>query len=288
MDLNRLDSWTAVVSESSPSSIERLGMIVDFANPPDFYDFVARQWQKRSNGEPKGWDILMDGQFILRAVGLPSILSLKQALTVTGYAQQCDPLFDSKLLRRLLAHRLWPEEIPVDEVMRTLDILETLNETHRLAMTLLRFSKFPHKHVQSKVARILGRCVDNVSVIEEIYENPDGRVRANLIEGISQRDSVDPFMPLIERATADQHTRVSSLALALRARAGHTGSSALIRLRANSKMDPIRKSAEIAQRIAAGELPNRDSSGVVASATLGVVDAEPAMAAAVKEVDSQA
>ncbi len=276
-----------MVSESSPSSIERLGMMVDFANPPDFYEFVARQWERRTTGDSKGWDILMDGQFILRAVGLPSILSLKQALTVTGYAQQCDPLFDSKLLRRLLAHRLWPEEIPVDEVMRTLDVLETLNETHRLAMTLLRFSKFPHKHVQSKVARILGRCVDNVSVIEEIYENPDGRVRANLIEGISQRDSVEPFMPLIERATSDQHTRVSSLALALRARAGHTGSGALIRLRANSKMVPIRKSAEIAQRIAAGELPNRDSRGSDASVALGVVDAEPAMAAAVKEVDSE-
>ncbi len=224
---------------------------------------------------------------LLRAVGLPSVLTLPQALSVTGYAQQCDPLFDSKLLRRLLAHRLWPEEVPVDEGMRTLDVLETLEETHRLAMTLLRFSKFPHRHVQSKVARILGRCVDNVGVIEEIYDSPDARVRANLLEGVGQRKTLDLFLPLIERATADQITRVSSVALALRARAGHSGSRALIKMRANSKMPVIRKSAEIAQQIAAGLVPVRDQPAD-ALASLATLVGELGVPAAVEEVDSKA
>jgi hypothetical protein len=287
MDLNRLDAWTAVVSESSPATIERLGLLVDFSNPPDFFDFIGRQWQKRQEGDSRAWDVLMEGQVLLRAVGLPSVLTLPQALTVTGYAQQCDPLFDSKLLRRLLAHRLWPEEVPVDEVMRTLDVLETLDETHRLAMTLLRFSKFPHSHVQSKVARILGRCVDNVGVIEEIYDSPDGRVRANLLEGIGQRKALELFLPLIERATTDQHTRVSSVALALRARAGHSGSRAIIKMRTNSKMPIIRKSAEIAQQIAAGEAPVREAPAEV-SASLGALAGELAVTPAVEEVDSKA
>ncbi len=61
MDLNRLDAWTAVVSESSPATIERLGLLVDFSNPPDFFDFIGRQWQKRQEGDTRPWDVLMEG-----------------------------------------------------------------------------------------------------------------------------------------------------------------------------------------------------------------------------------
>jgi hypothetical protein len=288
MDFSTIDSWTVVVSESQPSSIEKLGNLIDFGNPPAFFDFADRQWQRRGDGDASGWDLLMDGQFILRAVGHPGVLSLKQALILMGYALQVDTLFDTKLLRRLLAQRLWPEEVPSDEVMRTLEVLETLDEPQRLSMTLLKFSKFPDRRVQSKVAKILGRCIDSVEVMDELFSNPDGRVRANLIEGISRRNSVEILLPLIERATRDQHTRVSSLALALRARTGHSGASALIKMRANSKMNDIRKSAEAAQRIASGGKTPLDPIEPLAGNVdpLGVVDGQPAVAPAVEEVHS--
>jgi hypothetical protein len=285
MDARTLDSWIIVVSESPETSIEKLGKLIDFADPPAFFDFAERQWKRLQDPEPGCWDLLMEGQFILRAVGHPAVLSLPQALALTGYALQVDSLFDTKLLRRLLAHRLWPEEVPANEVMRTLEVLETLEEPHRLSMTLLKFSKFPDRRVQSKVAKILGRCVESFDVMDELFQNTDGRVRANLLEGIGRRDNFDTFAAIIERATRDQHIRVSSLALALRARGGHNGSTALIKIRSNSKMQDIRKSAEIARQLAAGGQAVRDeAAGASILAGGGVVDSQAAMAPAVEEV----
>ena len=299
MDANPLDSWTAVVSESSPTVIDKLSKLIDFGDPPDLFEFVCQQWEQRVNGVLGTWELLMEGQFILRAVGHPAVLTVKQAVKLTKLALQDDVLFDTKLLRRLLAHRLWPEEVPADEVIRTLGVLESLDDPHRLSMTLLTFSKFPDPRVQSKVAKILGRCVESVDVMDELFKNRDGRVRANLLEGLGRREHIDPYLPLIERATRDQHTRVSSIALAIRARLGHGGSDALVRMRSNSKMREIRRSAEFARRIATGELSGRDVNGVEIAAesetallpevnTLGVVDSEPAVNAAVQEVHSEA
>lgn len=282
MDLKNLDSWTAAVSESTPSTIEKLSRLIDFSNPPDFFEFAVEQFERRNDKDGGGWDLLMDTQLILRAVGLPAVLRIKDAQELTRMAMEVDSLFDTKLLRRLLAHRLWPEEVPSDEVMRTLEVLETLPEPHRLSMTLLKFAKFPDRRVQSKVAKILGRCVDSVEVMEELFENPDRRVRANLLEGIGRRESIELFLPLIERATKDQNSRVSSIALALHARHGHSGARALIRMRSKSKMDAVRKSAEFAHRIVSGEELGSHEDRLLSARR--AVDAEPAMAAAIEEV----
>jgi hypothetical protein len=221
-----------------------------------------------------------------------------EAVTLAGFAIQDDKLFDTKLLRRLLAHRQWPEELPPDEVMRTLEILDTVDDPQRLSMTLLKFAKFPDPRIQSKVAKILGRSIDSVDVMDELFSNRDGRVRANLLEGLGKRDSIENFLPLIERATRDQHARVSSIALAIRAQRGHPGSAALIKMRSNSKMPNIRESARFGQRIAIAKSSGRDKNGdeIIPPAAgsladvdaLGVIDGEPAAAAPVEEVHSEA
>jgi len=272
METSHLDVWTAVVSEATPNTLERLGNVIDFANPPEFLSFVSRQWDLyKSAGDKSGWDLLMDGQIILRAVGHPSVLSVQDAIRLSECAMQNDPLFDTKLLRRLLANRLWPEEVPADEVLRALEILARLAEPQRLAMTLLKFSKFPDRRVQSKVAKILGRTVDSPDLVEELFQNPDPRVRSNLLEGISQRAEIGLFQSFIERGLKDQHHRVSSFALALKARQGHAGSKALMRLRGNSRTEILKKTAAHADSIVNG-------SGVVA---------EAAVAPAVSEIDGE-
>ena len=210
------------------------------------------------------WELLMEGQIILRAVGHPAVLTVKQAVKLTKLALRDDVLFDTKRLRRLLALSLRPEAVPADEVLRTLGVLESLDDPHRRSMTLLKFSKFPDSRVQSKAGKILGGSVESVAVMDELFLNRDGRVRANLMEGL-----------------------------------GHGGSDALLRMRANSKMQEIRRSAEFARRIATGESSGRDANGVEIAAesetallpevnTLGVVDSEPAVNASVEEVHSEA
>jgi hypothetical protein len=272
METSHLDVWTAVVSEASPTTLDKLGNLIDFADPPEFLSFVKQQWELFKNQNDKfGWDLLMDGQIILRAVGHPGVLSIDDACQLSGHALENDPLFDTKLLRRLLANRLWPEEVPADEVLRVLEILSRLADPQRLAMTLLKFSKFPNRRVQSKVAKILGRTVESIDVVEELFQSPDPRVRANLLEGISQRREIGLFQSFVERGIKDQHHRVSSFALAIKGRQGHAGSKALLRLRGNSKTETLKKTAEYADAIVNG------------STTVS----EAAVVPAVAEVDSQ-
>lgn len=273
METSHLDVWTAVVSEATPTTLEKLGKVIDFADPPEFLSFVSKQWELYKAATDKcGWDLLMDGQIILRAVGHPGVLSVDDAFRLSEYALENDPLFDTKLLRRLLANRLWPEEVPADEVLRALEILGRLADPQRLAMTLLKFSKFPDRRVQSKVAKILGRTVESMDVVEELFQNHDPRVRANLLEGISHRREIGFFQGFIERGLRDQNHRVSSFALAIKGRQGHAGSKALMRLRGNSKTEILKKTAEYADSIVNG-------SSVVA---------EAAVVPAVAEVDGQA
>lgn len=273
METSHLDVWTAVVSEATATTLEKLGKVIDFGDPPEFLSFVDKLWNlNKTSGDKSGWDLLMDGQIILRAVGHPGVITADEAFRISEYAMESDPLFDTKLLRRLLANRLWPEEVPADEVLRALEILSRLADPQRLSMTLLKFSKFPDRRVQSKVAKILGRTVDSVDVVEELFLNPDPRVRANLLEGIAGRPEIGVFQTFIERGLKDQNHRVSSFALAIKGRQGHAGSKALMRLRGNSKTEILKKTAEYADSIVNG-------SGVVA---------EPAVMAAVAEVDGQA
>ena len=74
MDANPLDSWTAVVSESSPTVIDKLSKLIDFGDPPDLFEFVCQQWEQRVNGVLGTWELLMEGQFILRTAGCPTIV----------------------------------------------------------------------------------------------------------------------------------------------------------------------------------------------------------------------
>jgi len=294
----RADAWTAIVAEAPPGVIEKLGKRVDFADPPNFYEFICEQWEMRCEGLPDTWEVLLESQIVLRAVADPAVLTVKEAVTLTGFAVQDDKQFDTKLLRRLLAHRQWPEEVPSDEVMRTLEVLEFVDEPQRLSMTLLKFSKFPDPRIQSKVAKILGRAIDSVEVMEELFNSRDGRVRANLLEGIGKRESIEAFLPLIERATRDQHTRVSSIALAIRAQLGHPGSAALIKMRSNSKVPTISASARFGQRIAIEKTSGRDLDGIEldgsADDLLGDVDTgggvqlEAAVFPSIDEVHSKA
>ena len=273
MEISHLDVWTAVVSEATPTTLEKLGGIIDFGDPPEFLSFVDQQWELHRAGQEKGgWDLLMDGQIILRAVGHPSVLSLADAFRLCENALQTDPLFDTKLLRRLLANRLWPEEVPADEALRALEILERLAEPQRHAMTLLKFTKFPEVRVKSKVAKILGRTADSIDVVEELFQSPDARVRANLIDGVSHRKEIGVFQTFVERGVKDQNHRVSSFALAVKSRQGHAGSKALLRLRANSKTEILRDTAEYADSTVNGS----------------TVVAEAAVVAAIPEVNSQA
>lgn len=257
MPTHTADQWRAAVSGATPQVLEKLQKFVSLSHPPILADFVlqhARQFAASLQPNPPApagdeltiWNLLLDGKVVLYVTSCQELLTDEQAVELANIALKSDEMFDTKLLRRMLDKRLWPEEVPLDEVMRTLVVVESLPTAGRLAMMLLRFSKHPHPWIQSKVAKILGRCLESAEVVEDLFSNPDPRVRANLIEGVSLRERQPSFLPLVDKACRDQHHRVSSIALALRTRWGHETSRALIRMRSKSRDEVVRKSAEIA------------------------------------------
>lgn len=285
MDISPKESWPIILSESSATSVAVLATLVDLSRTPDFFEFAQQHWERHCQGSSVLWKLLIEDQFLLTAIAYPEILSLQKALTLAGFALQTDPKFDRKLIRRLFDERPVPSQPSAGEAMRTLELIEALDDSGQLTRLLLRFANFPDRRVQSKAAKILGQCVDSIGAMEQLFQNPDARVRANLIEGIGRRVSIDEFLPLIERAARDPHARVSSLALALRARAGHAGAAALIKIRTNSKMTDFRQAAQAAKHVAFGEAVIRESDPAPDSVPLGVVDPEPAVTPAVAEVN---
>jgi len=69
METRHLDVWTAVVLEATPNTLERLGDVIDLANPPDFLSFVCRHWEiYKSVADKSGGGLLIDDKIILRPV----------------------------------------------------------------------------------------------------------------------------------------------------------------------------------------------------------------------------
>lgn len=237
---DNLDFWTALISDIPAPIIERLCGLVDFTQPPDFASFALEQHSSYSRGDLTSvWPHMVESGMLGHAVVASEFVSRDSAIELSRLAQAIDPGFDTRLLRHLLAHRIWPEEVPSTEALRTLEIVEALGVSHRHGMTLLKFVQFPHPYVQSKVAKILGQCCDSQKVIKEIYLNPDRRVRANLIEGLAFRPDLSTYMPLLKTAAMEQDVRISALALAILAERGDRLANALLRIRTLSKVAEI-------------------------------------------------
>jgi hypothetical protein len=118
--------------------------------------------------------------------------------------------------------------------------------------------------------------VESIDVVEELFQNPDPRVRANLLDGISYRREIGPFQSFVERGLKDQNDRVSSFALAIKGRQGHAGCKALMRLRANSKTDVLKKAALYADAIVNGSNTVSEAAAVPAIAEIdGQIEPHP-------------
>src|SRR5258708_9107753 len=241
MESGNFGIWTAVVRNAATSVMDRLERMIDLEDPPDFYEFARLQRELAANqGDSTGWDLLMEGQIVLMAVGHPTALTSRQALDLAQTALQSDPLFETKLLRRLMSHRLWPEEVPAAEIMRNLLVMEALLDPSRMTFTLLKFAKHPDALVQAKVAKILGRYLDNMDLLDEFFGQSDNRVRANLVEGIGQRAKLKGLGDLLHRASVDHDQSISSMALAIKAKDGDKASLPKIRMRTRSQVDSVR------------------------------------------------
>lgn len=239
--------WAAATSDALPGVMRRLEGLLNQRSRPDFLEYVSELFQDAKEGSRNGIrDLLLESHILSRAMLHPGGLAPKDARTLLGAVIRYDSMFDTRLMQNLLARRTWPDQVPLEEIMRALELMEICPDPGRLSVALSKFARHPNARVQSKAAKILGRSASNLEWLRELFRNMDARVRANLIEGIAMRENVEPYLDLVRMASRDQADRVSTMALALLAQRGHGVSRALLEMRRRSKVDAIRLTAEYA------------------------------------------
>ena len=268
------------------SVARQLDAWIGLSHPPELFEYLSTTIQENHSEQA---DFLVEGHVISRALLDPHALTAEQAKILMSLTMAHDSSYDTKLLQRLLSGRAWPAEVPVAEIQRCLELVEDTPDPNRISVTLLKFARHPDLRVQSKAAKILGRHMQNVSKIEELYLNPSERVRANLIEGIARRTDTETLMPLVERAAKDPSSRVSTMALAILARRGHKMSQTLLAMRRRSKEERISWAANFAHEAFVRPFQTEDL-GALASALARSSNGDspqPTMVPTVAEINGQ-
>jgi hypothetical protein len=136
-------------------------------------------------------------------------LPFAQALHVSKALRKANPDFPSLLgaTIRDQAHLL---EGPVLE--RTLNLLDAISIGSPLAGRVANLLEHPDVRVSSKAAIFVGRRLRNLAWAERNMANPDGRVRANIVESLWGADSPEA-RKLLQAARADSDNRVAGNAL---------------------------------------------------------------------------
>lgn len=249
MKPSNFDTWTALLSDLPTSLIRKLEGHIDFTELPDFFQFansfLTGQCPDREKSEAV-IDVLIEGKVLHKALAVERVTTFDEAIKLMHGAMTLNPMFDASLLQYLLSGRLWPEEVPIPEIMRVLSLIESTSDAQRLSVTLIKFAKHPDTRVVSKAAKLLGKWVDSYDWVERFFQHSDARIRANLVQGLGLRKDLKPFLALIEKAIADPNDRVSTMAMAIMARYGHQRSKTFLHLRRKSKVEHIRDAAEFA------------------------------------------
>ena len=163
---------------------------------------------------------------IAAAIIDPHRLTHQQAVDAAARAMDIDHCFDADLL--ILIEERWHgiENCPQEEVLRTLDVIDAISPTGQMVMPLLELIAHSDPIVRSKAVGILGKISANLAWMNEMLTDDDPRVRANLIEAVSERSDLNhrQLIRMLQRAATNQHHRVSTTALRQLAKFGDLAS----------------------------------------------------------------
>lgn len=135
----------------------------------------------------------------------PHEATLEQAVQVARMAKDVDPSFDTQLALRLVDGRHAGE---LDYLDRVLEILRQISTAANLLPLLRGLAGHPSPRIRSKWALVMGSATPNLSWVREQLQDPDGRVRANLIEAL-WGDLREETRQLFYEVTADPYPRTA-------------------------------------------------------------------------------
>jgi len=177
------------------------------------------------------------------AIAHPALLTLADAIRLANAAAPLDNLLDLKILSNMTnSPRNWPHDIPRGEMMRALQVIDTISDCRRLAIPLAKFLKLPNRYLRSKAVKLVARASRNPGWADSILYDTDARVRANMIEGLAEQIG-KTAEPLLRKAARDWHHRVATTALLELARWGDSSCRESLERMLSEGDEPHRRAA---------------------------------------------
>jgi len=213
--------WTVVLAALPDFARSRVERSVG-PNPPSFLEFVMAAFESAESSAKPGplAPVLLESGVVEAAISNPSLLPLEDALRLARAATRLDSRLDYKILATLTgSHRTWPDDVPVLEIMRVLEVVDGISDCRRLAMPLMKFVSLPYRRVRSKAVKLLARASSNAVWADSILHDIDPRVRSNLVEGIARQLGKKADV-LLRKAAQDPHHRVAVTSLLALSRLG--------------------------------------------------------------------
>lgn len=148
---------------------------------------------------------------LLDALCEPGQFEPHAALTVARQMMERYQNFDTRLVNELMA---LPDVTAGKDrrIERCLEILDAVSSGRRIIMPIMPLMKSQNPRVRSKVARILGSRVDNLTWTRKFLGEVDDRTRANIIESLWGNDSPE-IRELLWQAVDDGNNRVRGNAI---------------------------------------------------------------------------
>jgi HEAT repeat protein len=141
--------------------------------------------------------------------------------------------FDTRLVTELMA---LPDVAAGKDhrIERCLEILDAVSSGRRIIMPMMQLMNSENQRVRSKVARILGSRVENLTWTRKFLSEVDDRTRANIIESLWRSDS-PKIREVFQRALQDESNRVRGNAILALYRLGDSSVLPAIRALAESR-----------------------------------------------------
>ncbi len=276
---------------------------VDFTNPPSLHAFCL---EEASRSNPAETERLIEMGFFERVLLTEGALETEEAQALFQTLAGASENFGFKILSAVASsQRVWPEEVSEWEMNRALNLFkDSTPNLDRLNIFLQRFARAPHPSVRARAVKLIGEAFRQEAWFERMMKDLDPRVRANILEVVSELKELNSFYKgLAARAAEDRHHRVQTTALFVLAKFGDQAAATRIVELLSHRNENFRQGARWALRTLAAaklkaknpqtvaiDLPGEtkpgsdpifqsESASVPATGSVAVAEPEPATAA---------
>jgi hypothetical protein len=111
-------------------------------------------------------------------------IRLSEAARAATHLKQADPLFDVRMIRKVIQDHRELSDMPAPVGLRLLHLLDESSDCSHLTPHLIQLLRHPHQHIRSKSVLLLGRGNMNLSRTQDFLSSKEDRVRANAVESI--------------------------------------------------------------------------------------------------------